>query len=80
MKGSSSGILPVNTHAEVNKLNLNYIDSFIFYSSTASLHKLAAAHLQAPERQVGYCTPMKTVAYNKFNNNTWLQGVVGHSC
>ena len=47
---------------------------------TASLHKLAAAHLQALERQIGYCTPMKTVAYNKFNNNTWFQGVVGHSC
>ena len=28
-----SGILPVNTHAEVNILNLNYINSFIFYSS-----------------------------------------------
>ena len=36
--------------------------------------------LQAPERQIGYCTPMKTVAYNKFNNNTWFQSVVGHSC
>ena len=43
-------------------------------------HKLAAAHLQAPERQIGYCTPMKTVAYNKLNNNTWFQSVVGHSC
>ena len=32
------------------------------------LHKLAAVHLQAPERQIGYCTPMKNVAYNKFNN------------
>ena len=37
---------------------------------TATLHKLAAAHLQAPERQIDYCTPMKTVAYKKFNNNT----------
>ena len=27
-----SGILPVNAHAEVNILNLNYIYSFIFYS------------------------------------------------
>ena len=35
---------------------------------------MAAAHLQARERQIGYCTPMKTVAYNKFNNNTWFQG------
>ena len=26
-------------------------------------HKLAMAHLQAPERQIGYCTPVKTVAY-----------------
>ena len=26
--------------------------------STATLHKLAAAHLQAHERQIGYCTPM----------------------
>ena len=33
-------------------------------------HKLAAAHPQTPERQIGYCTPMKTIAYNKFNNNT----------
>ena len=24
--------------------------------------------------------PIKTVAYNKFNNNTWFQSVVGHSC
>ena len=35
---------------------------------TATLHKLAAAHLLAPERQIDYCTPVKTVAYNKFNN------------
>ena len=28
-----SGILPVNAHVEVNILNLNYIYSFIFYSS-----------------------------------------------
>ena len=48
--------------------------------NTATLHKLAAAHLQAPERQIGYCTPMKTVAYNNFNNNTWFPSVVGHSC
>ena len=41
---------------------------------------LAVAHLQAPERQIGYCTPMKTVAHNKFNNNTWFQSVVDHSC
>ena len=34
---SYSGILPVNAHAEVNILNLNYIDSFIFYSSTNRL-------------------------------------------
>ena len=27
------GILPVNAHVEVNILNLNYIYSFIFYSS-----------------------------------------------
>ena len=40
---------------------------FSFYYCTATLHKLAAAHLQAPERQIGYCTPIKTVAYNKFN-------------
>ena len=39
-----------------------------------------AAHLQAPERQTGYCTPMKTVAYNKFTNNTWFQSIVCHSC
>ena len=32
MQGSSSGILPVNARAEVKKINLNYIDSFIFYS------------------------------------------------
>ena len=32
-----SGILPVNAHAEVNILNLNYIDRFIFYSSTNRL-------------------------------------------
>ena len=38
-------------------------------------HKLATAHLQAPERQIGYCTPMKTVAYKKFNNNTLFQSV-----
>ena len=37
MQSSSSGILPVNTHAEVNILNLNYIDRFIFYSSTNRL-------------------------------------------
>ena len=30
---ANSGILPINTHAEVSILNLNYIDSFIFYSS-----------------------------------------------
>ena len=49
---------------------------------TATQHKLAAViHLQAPERQIGYCTSMKTVAYtNKFNNNIWFQSVVGHSC
>ena len=28
-----SGCLPVNAHAEVHILNLNYIYSFIFYSS-----------------------------------------------
>ena len=39
-----------------------------FQHCTATLHKLAADHLHAPERQIGYCTPMKTVAYNKFNN------------
>ena len=32
-----SGILLVNSHAEVNQLNLNYIDSFVFYSSTNRL-------------------------------------------
>ena len=32
-----SGILPVNAHAAVNILNLNSIDSFIFYSSTTRL-------------------------------------------
>ena len=30
---TTSGILPVNAHVEVNILNLNYIYSFIFYSS-----------------------------------------------
>ena len=38
----------------------------------STLHKLAAAHLQAPERQIDYHSPMKTVAYNKFNNNVNL--------
>ena len=33
----SSGILPVNAHAEVNILHLIKIDSFIFYSSTTRL-------------------------------------------
>ena len=34
---NASGILPVNAHGEVNILNLNSIDSFIFYSSTTRL-------------------------------------------
>ena len=34
---NSSGFLPVNTHAEVNILNINYIVSFIFYSSMTKL-------------------------------------------
>ena len=58
--------------------------STLFYTkrstATATMYKLAATHLQAPERQIGYCTPMKTVAYTKFNNNTRFQSVVGHSC
>ena len=29
---STSGILPVNAHAEANILILNYINRFIFYS------------------------------------------------
>ena len=53
----------------VHRGNTGMIMTSIDYS-TATLHKLATAYLQAPERQIGYCTPMKTVAYNKFNNNT----------
>ena len=34
---TSSGILPVNAHAEANILNLNYINRFIFYSSFTRL-------------------------------------------
>ena len=34
---NSSGFLPVNAHAEVNILNLNYIVSCIFYSSMTKL-------------------------------------------
>ena len=33
----TSGIIPVIAHAEVNILNFNLIDSFIFYSSTNRL-------------------------------------------
>ena len=33
----SSAILKVNAHAEVNILNLNYINSFLFYSATDRL-------------------------------------------
>ena len=33
-RGTSSGILPVNAHAEVNILNLNYINRFLFHSSS----------------------------------------------
>ena len=33
----SSGILPINAHAKVNMLNLNYINNFIFYSSANRL-------------------------------------------
>ena len=32
-----SGILPVNAHAEVNILNLNYTNRFLFYSSSTRL-------------------------------------------
>ena len=32
-----SGLLPVNDHADVNILKLNYVDSFIFHSSTTRL-------------------------------------------
>ena len=35
--GTCSDILPVNAHAEANILNLNYINSFIFYSSRTRL-------------------------------------------
>ena len=33
----SSGILPVNASAEVNILNLNYINRFLFYPSSTRL-------------------------------------------
>ena len=32
-----SGILPVNTHVEINIVNLNYMNSFILYSSMNKL-------------------------------------------
>ena len=32
-----SGILPVNAHAVINILNLNYINSFIQYSSMTKM-------------------------------------------
>ena len=32
-----SGFIPVNGHAEINILNLNYIDSFILYFSMTKL-------------------------------------------
>ena len=59
----------------IKPISLKQYEIRVSDPSTASLHKLAAAHLQAPERQIGYCTPMKTVVYNKFNNNTWFQSV-----
>ena len=34
-----NGILPVNAHAEVNILNLEYIDNLRFYSSTTQIVK-----------------------------------------
>ena len=33
----TGGILPVNAHAEANIFNLNYINTFIFYSSSTRL-------------------------------------------
>ena len=41
-----SGILPVNANAEANKLNLNYINSFIFYSSRTRLSNDILHHNQ----------------------------------
>ena len=38
----ASGILPVNTHAVINILNLNYINSFIQYSSMTKLRSSVA--------------------------------------
>ena len=62
-------------HVYLYRMEINIIIIIIIMKVTrlrllTELHKLAAAHLQAPERQIGDCTPMKTVSYNKFNNNT----------
>ena len=49
-----SGILPVNAHAEVNMLNLNYIKIFTFYSSANRLsndinYNLGSRHINSVE-------------------------------